>query len=209
MDTLGPNYTLKIHLCMLSRSVTSDSVTPWTVACQAPLSMGFPRQEYWSGLSFPTPGDLPDPGIKPTSPALAGRLFTTEPPVSFSLSDAATRKLTITRQLVFDFSWTVPPRPSQGCLSFPLQFPKVRSNQLLAERTHDPLTERKRSWGRAHLAVPPWGPRPSTGLRPPVEPGPDFLRTAVKRLRSGGAAGPLETQGDHTFQHLVRAQRKE
>ena len=49
----------------------------WTVACQAPLSMGFPRQEYWSGLSFLPPGDLPDPGIEPASPALAGRFFTT------------------------------------------------------------------------------------------------------------------------------------
>ena len=46
--------------------------TPWTVACQAPLSMGFPRQEYWSGLPFPPPGDLSDPGIKTLSPALAG-----------------------------------------------------------------------------------------------------------------------------------------
>ena len=49
-------------------------------ACQAPLSMGFPRQEYWSGLPCPPPGDLPDPGIEPaslTSPALAGRFFTT------------------------------------------------------------------------------------------------------------------------------------
>ena len=44
--------------------------TPWTVACQAPLSVGFPRQEYWSGLPFPPPGDLPDPGIKSASPAL-------------------------------------------------------------------------------------------------------------------------------------------
>ena len=47
---------------------------------QAPLSMGFPRQEYWSGLPFPPPGDLPDPGIEPVSPALAGRFFTPEPP---------------------------------------------------------------------------------------------------------------------------------
>ena len=45
--------------------------TPWTVACQAPLSMEFSRQEYWSGLPFPSPGDLPDAGIKPASPALA------------------------------------------------------------------------------------------------------------------------------------------
>ena len=49
---------------------------------QAPLSMEFFRQEYWSGLPFPLPGDLPDPGIEPTSPALAGRFFTSELPVS-------------------------------------------------------------------------------------------------------------------------------
>ena len=55
-------------------------VTPWTVAHQVPLSTGFPRQEYWSRLVFTSPGDLPDPGIKPESPALAGRFFTTEPP---------------------------------------------------------------------------------------------------------------------------------
>ena len=51
-------------------------VTPWTVANQAPLSMGFSRQEYWSGLPFLSPGDLPDPGLEPRSPALAGRIFT-------------------------------------------------------------------------------------------------------------------------------------
>ena len=54
--------------------------TPWPVAHQAPLSIGFPRQEYWSGLTFPSPGDPSDPGVKPTSPTLAGRFFTTEPP---------------------------------------------------------------------------------------------------------------------------------
>ena len=49
--------------------------TPWTVACQAPLSMGFSKQEYWTGLPFPSPGDLPDPEIEPRSPALqAGSL---------------------------------------------------------------------------------------------------------------------------------------
>ena len=59
----------------------SDSETPWTAARQAPLSMGFPRPEYWSGLPFPSPGDLPDSGIEPTSlesPALVGGSFTTE-----------------------------------------------------------------------------------------------------------------------------------
>ena len=49
-------------------------VTPWTVACQAPLSMAFSRQEYWSGLPFPFPGDLPDPGIEASSPALHSKL---------------------------------------------------------------------------------------------------------------------------------------
>ena len=48
----------------------SDSVTPWTVVHQAPLSMEFSRQEYWSGLPFPSPGDLPDPGIEPRSSVL-------------------------------------------------------------------------------------------------------------------------------------------
>ena len=53
---------------------------PWTVAHQAPLSMGFSRQGYWSGLPCPPPGDLPDPGIESASPALAGRFFTDSEP---------------------------------------------------------------------------------------------------------------------------------
>ena len=59
---------------LLSCSVVSDSATPWAVARQAPLAMGFPRQEYHSGLPFPSPGDLANPGITPASP-----VFTTEP----------------------------------------------------------------------------------------------------------------------------------
>ena len=55
-----------------------QSWTPWTLAHQAPLPMEFSRQEYWSGLPFSSPGDLPDPGIKPGSPALADGFFTTE-----------------------------------------------------------------------------------------------------------------------------------
>ena len=54
--------------------------TPLTIAHQAPLSMGFPRQEDCNGLPFPSPGDLPDPGIEPRSPALAGGFFTAKPP---------------------------------------------------------------------------------------------------------------------------------
>ena len=59
--------------------MSSSFVTSWMVAHQAPLSLGFPRQEYWSGLPFPTPGDFPNPGVQSVSPVLAGRFFTTEP----------------------------------------------------------------------------------------------------------------------------------
>ena len=60
----------KVRLDLLNeQEVKSNSfVTPWTAACQAPLSMGSPRQEYWSKLPFPSPGDLPDPGVEPGSP---------------------------------------------------------------------------------------------------------------------------------------------
>ena len=54
--------------------------SPWTVAYQAPRSMGFSREEYWSGLPFPSPGDLPDPGIEPRSPALQADSLPSEPP---------------------------------------------------------------------------------------------------------------------------------
>ena len=63
----------------LGCSAVSDSATPWTVARQAPLSTGFSRQEYWSGLPFSSPGDPPDSGIEPMSLSLAARFFTTEP----------------------------------------------------------------------------------------------------------------------------------
>ena len=74
---------LKDRLVGLDSQSCLNLVTPWTVACQAPLYMEFSRQEYWSELPFPLPGDLPDPGIKPKSPAapaLAGGFFTTKPP---------------------------------------------------------------------------------------------------------------------------------
>ena len=66
--------------CVPVLSHVQFSVTPWTVACQAPLSMEFSRQEYWSGLPFPSPGDLSNPGIEPTASALAGRFYMTVPP---------------------------------------------------------------------------------------------------------------------------------
>ena len=60
--------------------MSNSFAAPWTVACQAPLSVAFPSHEYWSGLLFPSPGDLPNPRTEPISPALAGEFFTTEPP---------------------------------------------------------------------------------------------------------------------------------
>ena len=77
---------LKIFLIDFFLTVTKSEVaqslfeTPWSVAHQAPLSMEFSSQEYWSGLSFPSPRDLPDSGTEPGSPASAGGFFTTEPP---------------------------------------------------------------------------------------------------------------------------------
>ena len=68
-------------VCVLSHfSYVLLFATPWTVAHQAPLSVGFSRQEYWSGLPFPSPGDLPDPGIEPRSPALQTDSSLFEPP---------------------------------------------------------------------------------------------------------------------------------
>ena len=67
-------------MCASCFSHVQHCATPWTAACQAPLSMGFSRQEYWGRVPCPPPGDLPNPGIKPKSlmsPALAGRFFTT------------------------------------------------------------------------------------------------------------------------------------
>ena len=63
----------------------SDSAVLWTVAYQAPLSMGFSRQEYWSGLPFPSPGDLPDPGIEPGSPTLYTDALPSEPRGNLSI----------------------------------------------------------------------------------------------------------------------------
>ena len=78
-------YRLHIHYLYIQSEVKSLShvrlfATPWTVAYQAPPSMGFPRQECWSGLPFPSPGDLPNPGIKPGSPALQADALPSEPP---------------------------------------------------------------------------------------------------------------------------------
>ena len=76
--SLPPSIFPSIKVKLLSR--VQLFVTPWTVAYQAPLSMGFSRQECWSGLPSPSPGDLPDPGIEPRSPALQADALPSEPP---------------------------------------------------------------------------------------------------------------------------------
>ena len=73
------SLSLSLSLSEVAQSCPTLA-TPWTVAHQAPPSMRFSRQEYWSGLPFPSPGDLPNPGIKPRSPALEADALTSEPP---------------------------------------------------------------------------------------------------------------------------------
>ena len=74
--TCSPSCLMLLLSCWAG---SNSFVTPWTVGCQALLSMGFPRQDYWSRLPFPSPGDLPDPEMEPKSPALAAGVFTAEP----------------------------------------------------------------------------------------------------------------------------------
>ena len=71
---------MKVKVKVKSLSHVQLFATPWTVAYKAPPSLGFSRQEYWSGLPFPSPGDLPYPGVEPVSPALQGDALPSEPP---------------------------------------------------------------------------------------------------------------------------------
>ena len=75
-------FILPLKVKVKSLSPVGVFATPWTVAYQAPPFMGFSRQEYWSGVPFPSPGDLPNPGIKPESPALQADALPSEPPGS-------------------------------------------------------------------------------------------------------------------------------
>ena len=82
MSTSTSVHTYMLFCYCLQLLIHVSFATSWTAACQPPVSIGFPRQEYWSRLPFSTPGDLPGPGIKPKSlmsPALAVRFFTTAP----------------------------------------------------------------------------------------------------------------------------------
>ena len=79
-------------VCVFSRSVVSDSAIPWTVAQPGSSVMGLPRQEYWSGLLFPSLGDLPDPGIEPRFPALQADSLPSELPGKPLLEGGRTQK---------------------------------------------------------------------------------------------------------------------
>ena len=79
----GTEFSFGFNNVCVHAQLCPTLCNPWTETYESPLSMEFPRQEYWSGLPFPPPGDLLDPGVEPTSPGsptLAGRFFTTEPP---------------------------------------------------------------------------------------------------------------------------------
>ena len=82
-----PKYYIERKVKVKSLSRVRLFAIPWTVVYQASLSMGFSRQEYWSGLPFPSPGDLPDPGIDPRSPALQADALPSEPPGNTPLKD--------------------------------------------------------------------------------------------------------------------------
>ena len=146
-----PQFPACVYACMLRCfSPVWLLVTLWSVAHQAPLSMGFPRQNKWSSLLFPSPGHLPDPRLEPSFPALAGRFFTTEPQgkpaesesVSCSVvSDSATSRI-VARQapLPMGFSrqeyWSGLPFPSPGDLPNPgvaPWSPALQADSLLSE----------------------------------------------------------------------------
>ena len=118
---------------MKSLSPVPLFATPWTVAYQAPPSMEFSRQEYWSGLPFPSPGDLPDPGIAPGSPAFQADALTSEPPGKPNLDSLLkSRDITLptkahlVKAMVFPVvtygceSWTIKKAEYQGIDAFEL-----------------------------------------------------------------------------------------
>ena len=159
-----PYAGVPVHSCSVAQLLSCVRLFErlWTVACQVPLSMGFPKQEYWSGLPFPSPGNLPNPGIKPTSlgsPALAGGVFTTEPPgkpltsgsVQFSsvASDSLRPPWTVAYEAPqsMGFSsqeyWSGLPFPSPGDLPDPGVEPRSPALQADALPSQPPSKEGK------------------------------------------------------------------
>ena len=129
---------LDVCVCVFSRVWTS--ATPWIVTCQAPLSMSFPRQEYWSGLPFPSPGYLPHLVIEATSlssPALAGGFFTDEPPGNVYLGTGCKSLLsdTLYSSTQLKFTPRFPRCPQVSSLKYFL----FSVNLQLSEHTQWPL----------------------------------------------------------------------
>ena len=115
-NIFGPDYPLDLELgeavCAQLISLVWLFATPWTIACQAPLSMTFPRQEYWSGLPFPSPGDLRNTGIEPLSPALQADSLPAEPSVGRRLYYCVLRAWGLASN-----SWVWPvPLPPTACV---------------------------------------------------------------------------------------------
>ena len=112
---------------MLSCSVVSDSLwPPWTVACQTLLSMGFSRQEYWSGLPCPPPGELPNPGTEPRSPTLQADSLLSEPPGHYHITGniMSTSMLLPTFSFLYCF-WGSQPHSGLCMSSSPRRFPSL------------------------------------------------------------------------------------
>ena len=142
-------------LCVLSHFCHSDSAIPWTVSVQAPLSMGFSRQDYWSGLPFLPPGHLPDPGIKPRSPTLQADSLPSEPTGKLcwkvKVKSLSRVRLFVTPWYVacqappsMGFSrqeyWSGLPSPSSGYLPDPgikPRSPTLEANSFLSELPGD------------------------------------------------------------------------
>ena len=93
-----------VRACVLSHfSHVRLCATLWTAACQAPLSMEFSRQEYWSGLLFPSPGDLPDPGIEPESHALQTDSLLTEPLGKITMMNRMSKNTVSFKEVIYFF----------------------------------------------------------------------------------------------------------
>ena len=93
-----------VRACVLSHfSHVRLCATLWTAACQAPLSMEFSRQEYWSGLLFPSPGDRPDPGIEPESHALQTDSLLTEPPGKITMMNRMSKNTVSFKEVIYFF----------------------------------------------------------------------------------------------------------
>ena len=123
-------------VCKESLSRVWFFVTPRTIACQAPLSMEFPRQEHWSGLPFPSPGDLPDPGIEPTSPTLVCMLSRSSCVWLLATPWPVTCHAPLSMEFPRQESWKRLPFPSPGDLPDPgieLQSPALQADTLPSE----------------------------------------------------------------------------